>query len=125
MRRKLTLNINQIQTPIPEPQFITDPTGLSFFAASMAFVALASAYHRQKCCDNRQSMIVLCACIAGLWVVWRSGVGILVGLYCIEAWFVLLGLVVSDIFQAACQRGTRLRETEEEQAATGLGRKRK
>lgn len=66
-------------------------------------------------------MIVFGASIAGLLVVWRSEVGILVGLYCVETWFVLLGLVVSDIFQAACQRRTRQREAEEKQTTTGLG----
>ena len=81
----------------------------------MGFVALASAYYQSTCYDNRQGMIVLCVSIAGLLVVWRSGVGILVGLYCVETWFVLLGLIVSDMFQAACHRRTSLRETEEEQ----------
>lgn len=86
----------------------------------MTFVALASAYYQSTCYDNRQGMIVLCVSIAGLLVVWRSEVGILVGLYCVETWFVLLGLVVSDIFQAECQRRTKSREVVEEQTATGL-----
>jgi hypothetical protein len=111
----------QIQTPIPEPQLIADPTDLSFFVASMTFVALASAYYQSTRCDNRQSMIVLCVSIAGLLVAWESGVGILVGLYCVETWFVLIGLVVSDIFQAACQRRTSLRETEEKQRTVQPG----
>jgi hypothetical protein len=123
VRRKLTLTVEQIPTPIPEPQFIADPNGLSFFVASMGFVALASAYYQSTCYDSRQGMIVLCVSIAGLLVVWRSGVGILVGLYCVETWFVLLGLVVSDIFQAERQRRTRPREVVEEQTATGLGTK--
>lgn len=120
MRRNLTLTIKQIQTPIPEPQFIADPSGLSFFVASMAFVALASAYYQSTCYDNRESILVLCVSIAGSLVVWRSGVGILIGLYCIETWLFLLGLVVSDIFQAACQRRTRPGEAEKEQTLAEL-----
>lgn len=89
----------------------------------MAFVALASAYYQSTCYDNRQGMLVLCVGIAGLLVVWRSGVGVLVGLYCVETWFVLLGLVVSDIFQMACGRGTRLRKAEEEQMTAEPGMK--
>lgn len=124
-RRKVMLTVSQqIQTPIPEPQFIADSSGLSFFVASMAFVALASVYHQATCCDNRQDLIVFCVSIAGLVLVWRLDVGILVGLYCIETWFVLLGLVVSDISQAACQRWTRPREIEQEQTTTGLETKR-
>jgi hypothetical protein len=39
----------------------------------------------------------------------------LVGLYCIETWFVLLGLVVSDTFQAAFQRKKRPKRIKGEQ----------
>jgi hypothetical protein len=55
---------------------------------------------------------------------WSFGVAILVRLYSIETWFVLLGLVVSDIFQAACRRRTKPRETEEEQTSTSFEMKR-
>lgn len=93
---ELTLTMKQKSTPIREPESIADPSGLSFFAASMAFVALACTYYHSTCFDNRQGMLVLCVRIGGLWVVWRSEVGILVGLYCVKTWFVLLDLVVSE-----------------------------
>lgn len=51
---------------------------------------------------------------------WSLDVGILVGFYCIETWFFLLGIVISDIFQAACRRITS-RKIEEEPKPTGLG----
>lgn len=86
----------------------------------MGFVALASVYCQATHCDSRQGVLVLCVSMAGLFIAWRLNVGILVGLYCIETWFVLLGLVVSDIFRAACQRRVRPKDAEEEKKATGL-----
>jgi len=113
----------QIQLPIPEPEFIAEPTGLAFFVASMAFVALASTYYQAAYCNNRQGVILLGVSITGLLVAWKLDVGMLVGLYCIETWFVLLGLVVSDIFQAACQRRMTPKAAEEEQTGTDFERK--
>jgi hypothetical protein len=86
----------------------------------MSFVALASTYYQSTYCDSRQDVIVVCVSIAGLLVTWSLDVGVLVGLYCVETWFVLLGLVVSDIFQAVCQRRTRPSAAEAEQTATRL-----
>jgi hypothetical protein len=89
----------------------------------MAFVALVSVYHQSTCCDSRQGVIVVCVSIAGLLVAWRLDVGVLIGLYCIETWFILLGLVVSDVLQAACQRRIVPREANGEQKTTGVERK--
>lgn len=81
-------------------QRLPDPTPIVFFIACMAFAALAYLYHRSNDSDVYQKPVLVSGAMAGLLVALSSDVGVLLGVFALEPWFLLLGLVVSDCFHS-------------------------
>lgn len=66
----------------------------------MSYAALAYTYRQLNNSDPRQSATLLLAVVAGFLLAVEIDVGTLMGLFCVEAWFPFLGLIISDIFHA-------------------------
>lgn len=78
----------------------------------MAFTALAYAYHSLNQQDERQNAFLAVAAMAGLLAALSLDVGILLGIFGVEAWCILLGLVASDLFHWALNRRSRYPDSE-------------
>jgi hypothetical protein len=72
--------------------------------ASMAFTALACAYHHNNEQDKCQNVVVLTAAFAGLGLASYLDRGMLVGIFGVEVWVILLALVVSDLLHEMNRR---------------------
>lgn len=89
---------------------LADPSTLLFFIASMSFTALAYAYHYSNGSDTYQNTILIAGIALELLVALAMDIGILLGLFGLEPWFILLSLVLSDFFHLICVRGQRYEE---------------
>lgn len=91
-----------------EHQLLAQPNDLMFFAACMAFTALAYAYYRLNENDNHQKDILVSSTMTGLVVALGLDLGLLIGIFGAESWFIVLGLVVSDVFHGVCLRRSQV-----------------
>jgi hypothetical protein len=86
---------------------LADPPALLFLIASMSFTASAYAYYSSNRGDIFQNTILLSGTVLGLLLALSMGLGILLGIFGLEQWFLLLSLVISDIFHFICVRRQR------------------
>jgi hypothetical protein len=78
----------------------------------MAFTALAYTYHSLSPQDERQNAFLVVTAMAGLLTALCLDVGVLLGIFGVESWFLLLGLVASDLFFWALNRCSRHPDSE-------------
>lgn len=88
----------------PRLRLPTNPTDLHFFLSFMSLVALAYAYYILNKGDKHQNVVLVLAGAGGLVVAMSLDVGILIGIFGVETWFMTLGLVVSDALHTGYMR---------------------
>jgi hypothetical protein len=86
---------------------LADPPALLFLVASMSFTASTHAYYTTNRGYIFQNTILLSGAVLGLLMALSLDLGILLGIFGLEPWFLLLSLVVSDIFHFVCVRRQR------------------
>jgi hypothetical protein len=89
------------------PPALADPPALLFLVASMSFTASTHAYYITNRDDVFQNAILLSGTMLGLLMALSLDLGILLGIFGLEQWFLLLSLVVSDVFHFVCVRRQR------------------
>ena len=83
---------------------LADPPALLFLIASMSFTASAFAYYSINRSDVFQNTILLSGTVLGLVVALSMDLGILLGIFGLEQWFLLLSLMISEVFHFVCVR---------------------
>jgi len=94
------------------PGILADPPAFLFFIASMLFTSLAYTYHSINRGDAFQNTILAWGIVLGLLTAWSMDLGVLLGVFGLEQWFLLLSLVLSDIFHLIFVRSQRCEECE-------------
>lgn len=70
----------------------------------MTFTSLAYTYYRLNENANHQNSILISSAMTGLTIAFGLNVGLLIGVFGIEVWSVVLGIVFSDVFHGVCLR---------------------
>lgn len=78
----------------------------------MAFTALAYAYHNFNSQDQQQDVFLAVAAMSGLLTALYLDGGILPSIFGVEPWFIVSGLVASDLFHWALNRRSRYSDRE-------------
>ena len=93
---------------------LPEPVASVFFVACMAFAALAYYYYHSNDNDEHQKPILVLGAMAGLLAALSLDFGVFLGIFALEPWFLLLGLVVSDCFHSIFFQKPRYAECEKE-----------
>lgn len=96
------ISAKTFELPMP-----ANPPALLFLIASMSFTASAYTYHSVNRSDSFQNPILILGTVLGLLMALSIDLGILLGIFGLEHWFLLLSLVISDIFHSVCVRKQR------------------
>lgn len=92
--------------PFTNP-ILADPPALLFLIASMSFTVLVYAYYSINRNDTSQNTILLSGTVLGLLMALSMDLGILLGIFGLEQWFLLLSLILSDSFHLIFVRRQR------------------
>lgn len=90
-----------------EGRLFADPPALVFFVASMSLPVGAYVYHASNDGDSFQNAFLTTGALAGLLVALAMDIGLVLGIFGLEPWFLILSLTVSDVFHFICIRRPR------------------
>ena len=86
---------------------LAEPPALLFLVASISFTASTHAYYSTNRGDIFQNTTLLSGTVLGLLMALSMDLGILLGIFGLEPWFLLLCLILSDVFHFVCVRRQR------------------